>query len=261
MNMVLNNIDYHICDICNLNCVSCNHFSPLAKKANMKTISGAEFDFKVLEKFTDKFNLLTILGGEALLNKDVGKILELANHYFPNRIKMITNGILIDKLIEIKDIIDNNNIKLVVTEYPFKENYKEHYEKIKELFPNVEFYEYRIEHGFLKHHLSYNQTNLNNDLIYGCDKRNKCCNYVDGKLYICHYAAFLNDLKSITKMDFNNEDSYIDLTTCTSKELDEFFQSVIPEICRYCLYVTKSYYEHEKQEWRRTNKNPNEWII
>ena len=259
--MVLKNIDYHICDTCVLNCVSCNHFSPLADKPNMKTEDDARRDFWVLSKFRDRFDCLTILGGEALLNNDLGKILDAANGFFPNRIKLITNGVMVDRLMDLRTIIIDNGIHLVVTEYPFKDGYAEHYDRIRKKFPNAVFYKYRVEHGFLKHHLSYAETGVSDSVVYGCDKRDKCCNYVDGKLYICHYAAFLPFLNGITDTGIDNSDSFIDLKTCTESEFDSFFENAIPNICRHCLYVTKSYEEHEKQKWTRTAYNPNEWIV
>lgn len=258
--MVLNNIDYHICDTCNLKCVSCNHFSPLADSPNLKTVNDAERDFDVLGRFSDKFNTLTILGGEALLNNETKEILELASTRFPNRVKLITNGLLIYRLHELKDTIRENQIQLVVTEYPFKDGWKEHYGMIRWEFPEATFYDFRVEHGFLKNHLSKERTGLSDDSLMRCDKRLKCCNYVDGRLYICHYAAFLPFLNRVADTEYGNDDAFIDLRVCTDDEFDAFFENAVPDICRHCLYVTKTYEEHEKQPWRRSELDPSEWI-
>ena len=39
--MILQNIDYHVCDICNLNCCSCNHFCPLTENKEFITAEQA----------------------------------------------------------------------------------------------------------------------------------------------------------------------------------------------------------------------------
>lgn len=136
--MLLKNIDYHIIDKCNLNCKSCNHFSPLVVDDNVIDPHKAENDFEILKKFENRFELLTILGGEALLNKYISDILILANQYFPNKIKLITNGVLKNNLILLKPVICSNNIQLTITEYPFTKEYRKHYDKLKELFPFAE---------------------------------------------------------------------------------------------------------------------------
>lgn len=108
--------------------------------------------------------------------------------------------------------------------------------------------------------MSYNVQNTKKDFLLKCDKRNKCCNYVDGRLYICHYAAFINNLINITNIDFSNNDSYIDLTKCSAEEFDDFFNEQIPEICDHCLYVKKPYEQLNKLSWGLSKKEAHEWI-
>ena len=260
--MVLENIDYHIYDACNLNCASCNHFAPLVNEPNIITPAKADKDFKLLYRLRDKFKKITILGGEALLNPHVGEIIALTRQYFtwPIKVKLITNGTLKTELQKLKPIIENNHIELVITEYPFISNYREYYDKLKKEFPNATFYTFRHAHGFISEHLAYNTVGTNEKVIWNCEKRYKCCQFVDGKLYICHYAAFLGNLRKITEFDFSNNDGYIDLETCTNSQFDNFFSCYIPEICHHCLFVRKKYEDLDKQDWHRSEKRPEEWI-
>lgn len=258
--MVLNNIDYHIFDKCNLNCASCNHFSPLSKDSKIVSVEKAREDFSILSSINDKFDKITILGGEACLNPDLLPIIELALQYFPDKVKLITNGTITGPLYELKKKNLDLVIELVITEYPFIENYRDHYDKLKEEFPNAIFYTYRHEHGFISEHLSYDRLETQDTILLGCDKRYKCVQYIDGKLYICHYAAFLDNLNSIADLNFTNEDSYIDLDKVTDKQFDDFFMSAIPHICRHCKYVCKPYEELDKKPWKKTEKNSSEWI-
>ena len=163
--MILYNIDYHIYDSCNLNCASCNHFSPLTNQSNMVTIEKAKKDFELLKTIGNKFNKITILGGEACLNPYVIPILELASQMFSGKVKLITNGTITKPLYNLKENNLDLAIELVITEYPFKPNFREHYDILKKDFPNATFYTFRHEHGFISKHLSYEPLNTPDELI------------------------------------------------------------------------------------------------
>ncbi len=258
--MLLKNIDYHIIDKCNLNCKSCNHYSPLAVDSKTVSLAQAENDFSIIKKFEEKFGKITFLGGEPLLNPETKEILLCAYWYFGNKLKLITNGVLDKKLVELKDVLNETKTELVITEYPFSENYRQHYNKLKEMFPDATYYTYRHEHGFISEHLSYRKTDTCEKALLQCEKRNKCCNYIDGKLYMCHYSAFLDNLKRIANIDYDNSDAFVDLKTCSFAEFDSFFETHIPDVCRHCLYVRKPYHELEKHQWEKTKRKPSEWL-
>ena len=258
--MILYNIDYHIYDSCNLNCASCNHFSPLTNQSNMVTIEKAKKDFELLKTIGNKFNKITILGGEACLNPYVIPILELASQMFSGKVKLITNGTITKPLYNLKENNLDLAIELVITEYPFKPNFREHYDILKKDFPNATFYTFRHEHGFISKHLSYEPLNTPDELILNCEKRFKCVQYINGKLYICHYAGYLNNLKNITDFEFTNCDAYVDIENCTDEQFDDFFTNKIPDICKHCRFVQKPYEELEKKPWARTQREPQEWI-
>lgn len=258
--MRLLNIDYHVCDICNLNCRSCNHFCPLTENRRFVTAKQAYDDFCFLKEFESKFDKLTLLGGEALLNPDIASIISSANSMFPNKVKFITNGVDADKLVSLKRVLSDNNVELVVTEYPFKKGWKEHYASIKREFPDMTLYDYRVEHGFISEHLSYEPQSTDMATLLSCDKRYKCVQYVGKKLYICHYAAYVGNLSRIADISFGNSDSLYDLENYTEESFDKFFEKAVPDICRHCLYVRKPYEELDKLPWERTKLKAEEWI-
>lgn len=258
--MRLLNIDYHVCDICNLNCRSCNHFCPLTENRQFITAKQAYDDFRFLKEFENKFDKLTLLGGEALLNPDIDSIISSAGDTFLGRVKFITNGVDTDKLISLKRILSDNNVELVVTEYPFKKGWREHYASIKREFPDMTLYDYRVEHGFISEHLSYEHQSTDMATLLSCDKRYKCVQYINKKLYICHYAAYAGNLSQIADIPFGNSDSFYDLENYTEESFDKFFEKTVPDICRHCLYVRKPYEELDKLPWERTKLKAEEWI-
>ena len=257
--MKLDNIDYHIWDSCNLNCVSCNHFAPLCVEPNQITLEQARMDFESLKRFECRFNKLTILGGEACLNPDLVDIIRLAVEYFPGKVKLITNGTIVAPLYELKQAGLDTVIELVITEYPFMKDFRTYYDNLKSQFPDAIFYTFRHEHGFIADHLSYQPTGASNNLLLHCEKRFKCVQFIAGKLYICHYAGFLDSLNSITNPGFTNKDACIDWD-CNEEQFNEFFETHIPEICRHCKFVLLPYEQLNKKPWSKSKKDPNEWI-
>ena len=258
--MRLQNIDYHVCDICNLNCRSCNHFCPLTENRRFITAKQAYDDFRFLKEFENKFDKLTLLGGEALLNPDMDSIISSAGDMFPGRVKLITNGVDAKRLISLKKTLTEYDVELVVTEYPFKPGWKEHYASIRREFPDMTLYDYRVEHGFISEHLSYELQDTGTATLLSCDKRYKCVQYIDRKLYICHYAAYVGNLSRIADISFGNGDSFYDLENYTEESFDKFFGKAVPDICRHCLYVRKPYEELDKLPWERTKLKAEEWI-
>lgn len=243
-----------------MNCASCNHFAPLATNTNFISLEQVEKDMNLLNKFNSIIGKLTIIGGEILLHPHLEDIIHVCSKTFNDKLKIITNGTIKDRLLKLKETIIKLNVELVITEYPFKEDWKEYYNNLSELFPFATFYKYRIEHGFISEQLSYADCYTDNKKILSCDKRYKCLQYVNGRLYICHYAAFLPYLEKITTCAFDNKDSYIDLNNSNCTNVINWVNSNIPAICNHCLYVKKSYDELNKTGWHKSEKNPKEWI-
>ena len=235
-------------------------FLPAHEEQRIYPAEQAYKDFRFLHEFDNKFDKLTLLGGEALLNPEIDAIIASANEAFPGRVKFITNGVDADKLISLKRALTAGNVELVVTEYPFKEGWKEHYARLAKEFPDMTLYDYRVEHGFISEHLSYDVQDTDTARLLSCDKRYKCVQYVDRKLYVCHYAAYLDNLRYVAEVPFTNEDSCYDLEKYTEESFDAFFGKKIPEICCHCLYVKKPYENLDKKPWKRTDRKAEEWI-
>ena len=114
-------LEIHLADHCNLNCVGCTHFS---------NISEAKFvDARMLENRFDRLNKLVgyiydvrILGGEPLLHPDIIDILKITRKKFPfSKIELYTNGLLLDKMP--KDfflVCKKNKIGIYVSKYSQK---------------------------------------------------------------------------------------------------------------------------------------------
>lgn len=116
--MILPSIELHTVDFCNLNCKGCAHFSPLFEK-KIPDFNIRIRDLFLLKELFCRILMVSLLGGEPLLNPELHQYLIEARKYFPNEeIQIITNGILLlkvdDKLLK---IISENRITVVISEY------------------------------------------------------------------------------------------------------------------------------------------------
>lgn len=117
---ILDVVELHIADHCNLNCAGCLHFTPLAEKwcASPEVI---ERDMSVLRKKFRYIRHVTLLGGEPLLNPDYEKIVEVVNRASPESlITVVTNGVLLkgNALDRFVDVCKKFSVRVKWTVYP-----------------------------------------------------------------------------------------------------------------------------------------------
>lgn len=91
-------LEYNVTDSCNLKCKGCNHFSNLCED----NIFADSREFaKDLSYLAQKVSIgqLRLLGGEALLHKNLMKFIQKAREILPDTdIYIVTNGLLIPSL-------------------------------------------------------------------------------------------------------------------------------------------------------------------
>ena len=112
-------LEHHIVDHCNLKCGGCSHFSPIADEW-FESIEDFTKDFTELAKKTEgKVGVIRLMGGEPLLHPKVEDFLKITRNLFPNsQIQIVTNGLLIHKLGEIfKKVCNDYNILVCVSNY------------------------------------------------------------------------------------------------------------------------------------------------
>ena len=69
----LSYLEFHVADHCNLNCKYCTHYSPLVEKPVFTDYERFEADFRQLKKLIIDIGVIRIVGGEPLLNPELGK--------------------------------------------------------------------------------------------------------------------------------------------------------------------------------------------
>ena len=275
---ILNNIDWHATDRCNLRCVSCGHFCPLVNYLSNetdRTIEDAQKDFESLYQATENgkyINRLMITGGECTLNKNLPSIIELAEKYFPNKVQLWSNAINLNLYTqELIDIIHKYNIQVNITLY-----HKHRENIIRNFFikNNISFFIYKKTFTndslqFFDKFFTIEEIEENKDILY-CESKFNCCQLKNQRLYVCQYAAYLDYLDNKEVLDsigYNDSKLYIELNNVKSyQEISDFIEYYNEPICNHCLdqWMTQDFSNRINQRvqlWKVSNKNIDEWII
>lgn len=112
------NFEIHLTDSCNLNCVGCFHFAPLAKENAIYPIDEFEKDIaRIALLFHGKFGWVHIMGGEPLLNKRINEYLDIVGkHVKKGQVDLLTNGLLLPRMDDsFYQTCRRNHIRIFVT--------------------------------------------------------------------------------------------------------------------------------------------------
>lgn len=245
---------------CNLNCQSCDHFSPLAKPY-MADIREFQNDLSRMRfLFGDDITFIALEGGEPLLNPNVSEFIYTAHELFPaTQIQIFTNGLLLPKMSEdfwkacrICDVV------LEVTKYPIEFNYDEVTGQALQYGVRFQYYSGGDEiktsmykpldlEGKQDKYANYHQCwNANSD----------CIMLKKGKLYTCTRIPNLETFNQFFHQNIEITDrDYIDIySDVTAEEIFEFLSNPMPA-CRYCRICDWT----GGHEWKTTRRAITEW--
>ena len=249
-------LDVHIVEHCNLNCKSCAHFSPIAKKSCI-SLDKLENMYKNLKPVYDKFfNSIHLMGGEPLLHPQIEQIINLTRKYFPNtEIQIVTNGI---KLIEVSktflEICKKNDIVFYVSQYPVAIDYTKICKKLEE--NEIQYIiSDKIDH-FLCYALDCDGKQNPSESYKKCEYAGFCIQLKDNKLFPCFQSAHIEHINKYFGTNFIYEEKdYLDLDFSISKRTFKKFISTPKPFCRYCKMN-----EQHKVTWKTSKKLKEEWI-
>lgn len=120
---ILDYLEFHLADHCNLNCAGCLHYAPFADK-RFATVETVRRDFMRLKGLFSNIRHIRIMGGEPLLHPEVGNVARIVREAFPrSKIRVVTNGVLLTddadgKTRRLLSILKKNNVGIDWTKYP-----------------------------------------------------------------------------------------------------------------------------------------------
>ena len=253
--------EVHLADHCNLNCIGCNHFSPLAEHIFLD-IESFRRDCERISKLSErKIGELYLLGGEPLLHPYINEILNIVGQNFDtHNTGIVTNGVLLFKMTEdFWKCCKENKIKIIITRYPINLDFTA-VEKIAGTY-NVQleyFGNTREITRFMDKiplDLEGRQNAVKNFRL--CGKSNNCITLKDGKLYTCSLAPHINHFNKYFNKNLQvSESDYIDIYKANSiSEILLFLTKAIP-FCRYCKIQGLT----GGIKWAVTKKEISEWV-
>lgn len=258
---MLINVDYHITDNCNLNCISCGHFCPLVPTNTMRSLGQVREDLSLLHhRLRGNLDTLTLTGGEVTLHPQLEEIIKIAHRLFP-KVKLWSNGVLYKRLIDLKDLLIETGILLCITDYGPEVN-RSNINILSTIFGNQLMYVERhpdnktiFNDGFFK----FDKPCTNIESIMNCEPRQYCTQLINGRLYPCQYLAygkyFNEKFGQILPIQ---DDCYIDLKIDHSpEEIEDFLRTYITKMCWYCMDCME---DRPTQDWKKSDKKPEEWV-
>ncbi len=228
---MLEHVEMHIMDACNLNCRGCTHFSPIFKK-EIPDLNSRISDLKKLLNKDVHIVQFNLLGGEPFLNPEINKyIVECRRILQYSEIVIVTNGLLIPELKDnILKCIKENNIKVSVSEY----------------LPTHKMIQ-KIEERLDSYSIIYNiraydtKEKFNKPLHLNADGKYKhlcisdgCVNIWNGRIARCPTLMYIDSFNRKFMTNLPSE-GILSLDDCPNgKQLIETLEKKVP-LCDYCI--------------------------
>ena len=253
--------EVHLADHCNLNCVGCDHFSPLAEPSFVD-IDTFKRDFaRMGELFSHKCEWIHLLGGEPLLNPDIIKLMKIARENFTEGdIQIVTNGILLPQQDEkFWCACHDNNIQIRMTHYPIKVDI----DKIRFLANKfkVDFAYYAQEtekNKFYQMPLDLSGKGNASLNFLKCWHGDGCPLLRNGKLFTCTIMPNVHFFNKAFNQNIPiTEADYIDIySDITPKEILRRLATHIPA----CSYCNINKHKNSSVEWHVSKREMSEWV-
>lgn len=251
-------IEIHLAEHCNLNCISCLHYSSIASH-EFPDIKNLINSFKELGRHPNCFATIRLLGGEPLLNPNLPEILFLARKYLGNaKIELLTNGILLlnEKVItdEFWQSCKKNYIIIAVTKYPIGMDYNSIKQICKKKGCKYVIFGDRIgDENFCAYKLKIDPYKKNFKKYIGCCNR-RCLQLVNDKIFPCSVSAYVRHINNKFNQNFTHkEGDFLLLKNISLYNLIKF-QSKSKPFCSHCTPRSDGF------PWRRSNYKASEWI-
>lgn len=228
---ILPHLEFHISDKCNLNCKGCTHFSPLFHEiGDSYKIRMGELK-KLLSKISNIMKL-DILGGEPLLNPELGKYIKGIRTLLPDTcVDVFTNGLLVPQMKpELLQCIKENNVFMSISEYkPTHDMREQIITKLEEYQIPYYISQYDRKQVFnrpisLSEHSKYPQ----------CCISNGCVTIGNGSIARCPTLMYITKFNEVFHTQLPAEGIISLEDPIQGRELLDMLRKEVP-LCRHCI--------------------------
>ena len=253
--------ELNIVDHCNISCLGCSHFSPIAEERCWPA-DTIKHDLRRMSELTaQRVDEIHILGGEPLLHPDLCEILRQARLVFPHSVlSVITNGVLLVK----QDgnfwrVCRENDITLEVTKYPMPVDYDKIARTAEEKNVAFKFHSYTGKAQKTLYKMPMDTSGRQDPAVSfsGCTLANRWTAVMDGKMYTCQVApnAYHFNKRFNAGMELEAGD-YIDIHDAGNIGEVLSFLSTPKPFCRYCRIDGIE----NNLPWQPSKKEMSEWV-
>lgn len=233
---------------CNLNCAGCSHFAPLVKEKIFLSFEQYKKELDRIKELFDGVRLISLLGGEPLLNKDLKRMLLYAREQFPYAdLEIISNGILMHTMDEeFYEIIKNTNTTVYLSKYATTAEIIDRVQAdLERRSINYGVWSYK---GFCKRYSLKANLDLK-ESFDGC-KEKICHTLLNGKFASCYYPITVERANKFFDINIPWEDCVVDIydESITGKQILEKFRKPM-SICAHCGQWTPA-------PWIKSGKEP-----
>jgi len=258
-------LEINLADHCNISCQSCDHYSQLSDKKILDFETYKRDIERMGKLFNNHIGIITLLGGEPLLNTNIIKFMKITRETFPTSdCFILTNGILLLKLgDDLWQGIKKYNFGINVTVYPIKLNYNDIANKAKQydiplrMSSDIHAKTLTMNTKISDKHtfdLSGNQPLWQ---AISCIYFNKWTVLKDGRFYMCPVSAHIGIFNKYfnQNLELCDRDS-LDIYSTENKELFSEFSSKPIPFCRYCNLKNWTH----ANEWKPSKKEICEYV-
>lgn len=226
--------EFHVCDHCNLMCQGCLHLSNVCEE-NFADITKFSEDIERMKKIFSAIHTIKLLGGEPLLNKNLGDFITRTREVFPEaEIRIATNGLLIEERIsDLYKIMNSCNAKFFISAYPPTRNKKKNIIEVCNKYNVSYFFTENID-KFRKQTDPSGGNDIKESFEECRSQMGYCFGLRDGKLSPCvsFYIKMLNERFNIN-IPITDHDEFDIYKYYSGWDLIEKLYKPIP-LCEYC---------------------------
>ena len=242
---------------CNVNCASCNMFSPICKPECYR-LDEVKRDIEKLKSIDTKLSKINITGGEPFLNTELIEIVKvLRSVYRDTKIDLYTNGVLMKRLSDEEfEILKKCDINLRITEYPGLQTSLDHVvEKLDSMDIDYELNHLEEGKSFYKKTIDFEKGVPVYEFI-NCQYYTYCFGILmfNGILYKCPLAMNYQEINEYfgKKIESSTKDSLALAQVDNPGQIHDYWRSRLP-LCDYCPRVTEAF------EWKKSERKIGEW--
>lgn len=249
-------LETHVADTCNLKCRGCMHFSNIAIHPNYPDLQKFEQDFKRLSELFRNIFIIRLMGGEPLLNPELGSYIKIARQYFPAaELRIVTNGLLIPRQPDnLWEVMRSCHAAMDISPYPPT------MEKIEELTKKLD--KEGIPYGTIAEKLQNFRKSLTLSPHHNPEKATRLCGSAhchflrDGRISKCPLPLLIGDFNHEYGCTIESKDIYDIYSEQSGAALKEKLEQYA-DMCRYCPD------EAAFIPWQRTQQDAcmEDWVV